>query len=304
MKTLILSDIHVDTWYTAAVQRFRLAVDEVDESIVNTAMDFIWKIKNIPIVDCLLLAGDYANDFTTFKHEINWLANRYSTIYLVLGNHDLIVRGATDYPKSNLQFASSEQKIEAIRNVCNQYSNVHLLEGDVINDIGGCMGMCDFLCEPPQFGLDKFTYWQRKWFDGKHWKFFHQQPQAIVEHYDKLLTSIVTKQPKIVITHFTPYESGVPVEYRTSQLNYVFYFNAIKYFELLDHDTFWICGHTHNRRICKYVNSKGKLIQILCNPVGYPNEDIQYCDVVDYSMTKLERYTKESSMNDFLIEIE
>jgi predicted phosphodiesterase len=89
MKTLILSDIHVDTWYTAAVQRSRLAVDEVDESIVNTTMDFIWKVKNIPIVDCLLLAGDYANDFTSFKHEINWLANKYSTIYLVLGNHDV-----------------------------------------------------------------------------------------------------------------------------------------------------------------------------------------------------------------------
>ena len=178
------------------------------------------------------------------------------------------------------------------------------MEGDSVYDsIAGCMGMCDFLCEAPSYGLDKFTKWKRNWYDGKHWRYFNQVPQKIWAHYDRTLTDIVKKKPKVIVTHFVPYELGVAFEFRNDPWNYVFYFNGQKFFEELDDDSYWICGHVHGRRRAEYVNSRGNRIHIICNPLGYPGDVSPYCDLVDYTGEKLERTSITVSNSDFILEI-
>lgn len=302
MKTLILSDIHVDIHFPYAVKPSRLKLDDPKADVVIDSMDYLWKFYNIPIVDRIILAGDYSNDYLTFSRMIPWIAAKYKEVYLVLGNHDLAVRGSTP-SKSNLPFVSSEKKIEAMKIVCAKHDNVHILDGEVINGIGGCMGMCDFKCEAPTYGLDAFTAWKRNWFDGKYWRYFNQEPGKIWNHYDEKMMNIVTQKPKVVVTHFVPYELGIPHDFRNDPWNYVFYFKGDKFFEELDNDTYWICGHVHGKRMADYVNSKGNVIHIICNPLGYPGERIAYCDFVDYTGPKIERSSFPTTFEDFIIDI-
>lgn len=302
MKTLVLSDIHVDIHFPYAVKPSRIKLDDPKADVVIDSMDYLWKFYNIPIVDRIILAGDYSNDYLTFSRMIPWIAAKYKEVYLVLGNHDLAVRGSTP-SKSNLPFVSSEKKIEAMKIVCAKHDNVYILDGEVINGIGGCMGMCDFKCEAPTYGLDAFTAWKRNWFDGKYWRYFNQEPGKIWNHYDEKMMNIVTQKPKVVVTHFVPYELGIPHEFRNDPWNYVFYFRGDKFFEELDNDTYWICGHVHGKRMADYVNSKGNVIHIICNPLGYPGERDTYCDFVDYTGPKIERSSFPTTFEDFIIDI-
>lgn len=302
MKAFVLSDIHPDTWFPYANNTSALRADEVTEDVVFNTMEYLWHYFDYPDTDAIVLAGDVANDYLTYTRAVKWLSNRYKEVYMCLGNHDIIVRGGTP-SKTNLPFKTSEDKIASIRDFCGKIGNVHLLEGETIGNVAGCMGMCDFLVEPHSYGNDKKTIWKREWFDGRHWKYFNQNPSEIWEHYDKMMTELVEKQPAVMMTHFTPIEVGIHFEYRLSPLNTYFYFNGKKYFEMLDHDTVWLCGHVHDKKICKYENAKGKHITILCNPNGYPGEHNAYADTMVIKDGKETRGSRPTKHEDFIIEI-
>lgn len=302
MKYFLLSDIHVDIWFPYAVKPSRLKGEEPKEDVVTDTLEHLWKFHYIPETEGLILAGDYSNDFLTFSRIIPWLSTKYKEVYLVLGNHDLVVKGATP-SKSNSKFTSSENKIEEMKSVCSKFNNVHLLDGEVLNGIGGCMGMCDFQCEAPTYGLDAFTNWKRNWFDGKFWRYFNQEPRKIWAHYEDKLMNIVKQKPKLVVTHFVPYELGISWEYRNDPWNYVFHFKAEKFLEEMDNDTYWLCGHTHNIKRAEYINSKGNIIHIRCNPIGYPGDYSQYCEIIDYTGDKIVRSSEPVDKDKFIVDL-
>ena len=302
MKVLLLSDIHVEFQERYAVEPTRLISTEPTEDIVFDTLDYIWDYYDIPITDGLILAGDYSNDYGRFTHIIPWLSKKYSKVWLVLGNHDLTCRGATD-SLSNLQFASTEQKIAKMKELCSGYPNIYLLDGSVHSGIGGCAGFCDFRCEAPSFGLDPFTRWKRQWYDGKYMRYFGQEPRKIWEHYDIVMEKLTKQHPKVMVTHFVPYQLGVSFDFRNHPWNYVFYFNAEKYLENMGDDTYWFCGHVHGRRKAEYVNSHGNHIHIWCNPIGYPGEHSKYIEMLDYSKEKLKRTSTVGSHEFFIIDL-
>jgi len=302
MQAFILSDIHPDTWFAYANKPSMLRDDDPKEEVVVKTMDHLWDYFSYPLVDAIIVAGDIANDYLTYTRAVNWLSSKYKEVYICLGNHDILIRGATP-SKSNLQFHSSEEKIAAIQEFCNKMGNVHLLEGRSMDNIAGCMGMCDFQVEAMSYGRSKKLIWKREWFDGNYWRYFKQDPDAIWAHYDKMMTELVEKQPAIMMTHFAPYEVGVNFEYRNSPLNTFFYFNGKKYLEMFDHDAIWICGHVHDKKICEYENEKGKKIKILCNPNGYPGERRDYADTMTIVGDELKRGSRRVDMADFIITI-
>jgi metallophosphoesterase superfamily enzyme len=302
MKYYILSDLHIDFYEAYAVKPARYKMADPAEDVTIDTLEYIWNTHFLPEADAIILAGDYSNDYLRFSRMIPWIAKKYPEVYLVLGNHDLTCRGATD-SKSNLQFTSSEQKIAKMKEICDAIPNVHFLDGNIVNSIGGCMGMCDFKCEAPTYGLDAFTAWKRNWYDGKYWRYFRQVPSAIWNYQEQLMMNIVKQKPKIMVTHFVPYELGVPFDFRNDPWNYVFYFHAEPFLEEMENDSYWICGHTHGRRIAEYVNSKGNVIHIRCNAFGYPNDYIPYCDIVDYTGEKIERTQAMKTHEDFIIEV-
>ena len=303
MKYFVISDLHFDFYEEYAVKPARMRMEDSPEDVTIDTLEYIWNTHFLPEADGIILAGDYSNDYLRFSRFVPWIAKKYKEVYIVLGNHDLTCRGATS-SKSNIQFTSSEQKMAKMKEICDAIPNVHFLEGNVVNGIGGCMGMCDFKCEAPRYGLDAFTSWNRNWYDGKYWWYFRQVPSAIWNHYDKMMMDIVQQKPKVMVTHFVPYELGVPFEFRNDPWNYVFYFDAEKFLDEMEDDSYWICGHVHGRRKAEYVNSKGNLIHIMCNPFGYPNDyELVYCDVLDYRGDKLIRTQTRQTHEDFIINI-
>ena len=307
MKYLLLSDIHVDTHFEYAVDRSRLVADDPDESVTIETMEYLWKTYRIPDTEGLILAGDYSNDFLTFSRIIPWLSAKYKRVYLVLGNHDLVVRGSTP-SKSNQKFASTEQKIGHMKDVCRQFDNIFLLDEEntrpiLKNGIGGCPGFCDFRCEAPRYGLDPFTAWRRNWFDGKHMRWFGQEPGLIWNHADKAMDTIVKFHPKVIVTHYSPYQIGVPFDFRNEAWNYVFYFDAKKYLDEMDDDTYWLCGHVHGRMKTEYINEKGNRIHLWCNPLGYPGDRSNKIEFVDYTGEKLLRGSTVGNDEAFILEL-
>lgn len=302
MQAFILSDLHPDTWFSYANKPSKLRGDEVKEDVVFNTMEYLWQYFNYPDTDAIIVAGDVANDWLTYTRAVKWLSNKYKEVYMCLGNHDILVRGGTP-SRSNLQFKTSEEKIAAIQDFCNKLGNVHLLEGRMLDNVAGCMGMCDFKVEPYGYGHSKKVIWKREWFDGEHWRYFNQNPDKIWEHYDKMMTELVAKQPKIMMTHFTPIEVGINFEYRLSTLNTYFYFEGQKFLDMFDHDAIWICGHVHHKKICTYVNPKGKTITILCNPNGYPGEHNVYADTMTIMDGEEKRGSRPTKYEDFIIEI-
>ena len=302
MKAFVLSDLHPDTWFQYANEPSALRGAEVKEDVVFNTMEYLWRYFDYPDTDAIVVAGDVANDWLTYTRAVKWLSNRYNEVYMCLGNHDIIVRGGTP-SKANLPFKTSEDKIAAIREFCGKIDNVHLLEGETMVDVAGCMGMCDFQVESHSYGNDKKTIWKREWFDGRHWRYFNQNPTAIWEHYDKMMAELIAKQPAVMMTHFAPIEVGINFEYRLSPLNTYFYFEGKKFFDMFEHDAIWVCGHVHDRKICSYVNPNGKTITVLCNPNGYPGEHRDYADTMIIKDGKETRGSKPTKHEDFIIEI-
>jgi hypothetical protein len=52
-----------------------------------------------------------------------------------------------------------------------------------------------------------------------------------------------------------------------------FYFHGAKYLENLDDGSIWQAGHTHTAIKSEYTDTLGKKHLLLCNPVGYPDEE-------------------------------
>lgn len=303
MKALILSDIHVDTHFAYAVKPSYLKADDPKEIVTMKTMDYLWKFRGVPETEAIIIPGDMSNDYLTFTRQVKWLSEHYKEVYLVPGNHDLIVRGGTP-SKSNLQFDKTEDKLKAMEETCEKYTNVHFLNGKCVNGVAGCMGMNDFKCEPPMFGPGPFNRW-KKWFDGKHWKYFNSDPFKIWDHYDKLMTDLCAQKPKIMVTHFVPYEAGVNWKYRNDPLNEMFYFQGEKYLNMLDAGTIWAAGHVHDPKQVFFYNDSGNEIKIYINPLGYPGEWSQYTETIVYPEKEgqLQRGSDTYKMENFIVEI-
>ena len=76
-------------------------------------MDWLWKFREYPVTDALIVAGDIANDYQSYVQTVEWLSKKYKKVYICVGNHDILVRHATPYA-SNAKFALSEDKLDAI----------------------------------------------------------------------------------------------------------------------------------------------------------------------------------------------
>lgn len=301
MKALVLSDLHPDMWFSYAVKSSRIRGEDPKEDVVMETLDWMWKYQDLPSTPAIMIAGDLANDYLTFTREIKWLSNKYEQVYFTLGNHDLIVRGATA-SKSNLQFNTSEEKLSKMKEYCAGFPNVHLLEGNVVNGVGGTMLTCDLKCEALPY-INYNMKWKREWFDGRHWKYFNNNPSLIWNHYEEKLNNIIAQKPNVVMTHFAPYEVGVSFEFRNSPHNVFFFYNGMPFFNKLTQDTTWICGHIHDRKICEIENDSGKKIKILCNPYGYPGEGNPYADCTSIKDEKIVRESLKTTHDDFIIDI-
>lgn len=84
MKIFIQSDIHID-FYSVQTSNYDTILPNFEDQ---------YKRMFLP-ADALIMAGDAANDYQTQKMFYKFLGTKYNHVYIVFGNHDLVVSGAT-----------------------------------------------------------------------------------------------------------------------------------------------------------------------------------------------------------------
>ena len=274
MRYFVLSDIHTDLWFPKAVERKRWECYDPHESVIRDTLDYIWELREYPTdVDGIIVPGDVTNDYQSTCYTIKWLSEKYKEVYLVPGNHDMTVRGGTP-SRSNLPFQNSYEKLNNIEKFCDSLGNCKYLDSSMYNGIAGTMGFPDFKCctYGPETSVRMKLYWQRQWYDGKFWRLSVKNPDALWADESLRIHDLITKDTKVLVTHYTPIQCGITPEFRNDLMNAFFFFDAKEFLEEFDHDAYWLCGHVHDARKTVYTNAKGFKITILCNPNGYPED--------------------------------
>lgn len=279
MTYFFISDLHVD--FYAPLSRKASTLEKYFEEFFE---------KNFLPADVCCIAGDIANNYFTYVEFLKFIARKYDVVYVCFGNHDIITEHADVYG-SDRDFLTSEYKMAYFAEQASCIPNVHLLENDVVNGIAGCMGMCDFKYRhlPSASEAENKIRWRLRWFDGRHWNYKQNNPDAIWAHYDIMMDSLTKLNPRIMMTHFLPLEIGMSKEYEHDENSNFFYFEGARYLKNLPEGAIWQAGHTHTAIKKKVRDGLGKSHLLLCNPVGYPNEH-PFCE---YSLHR----------EDFLIEL-
>lgn len=272
MKFFVMSDIHIDFYIPNNAQSIEY----------NNVVDYFEKFYNdyMQSAENLIFPGDCANDIYNQINFYNFLKTKYQHIYVVFGNHDWVANGGT-FGNGNPKY--TEERIEQVKNEFKNDSQLHILDGNIINGIAGTIGMCDFHYETQlDLGIQyKINKWQKSWFDGRRWHIkspewhngYKINPIAIWTSEKTKMINLAMQQPKVMVTHFCPLQLGIQKEYSESESTGFFYFDGKEILDIFDHETYWFCGHIHAMSHTDYINNKGQIIHIWALPQAYPFEN-------------------------------
>lgn len=263
MKYFFISDLHVD--FYAPLSR--------NVSTLRNYFELFFERNFLP-ADACCIAGDIANDYFTYVEFLKFIAEKYNYVYVCLGNHDIIMELDGRFGVDR-EFKTSEEKIAYFIAEADKIQNVMLLENRIADDIAGCMGMCDFkyMHSSAASEITNKMLWATRWFDGRHWNYMKNDSGRLWKHYDSVFRTLSLKRPKIMMSHFLPLEFEMPQRYRNDPCSNFFYFHGAPYLENLDDGSIWQAGHTHTAMKREFMDAKGKRHLLLCNPVGYPDEN-------------------------------
>jgi len=219
------------------------------------------------IGDILILAGDigfpFSDIYKDFLIEIN---NKFKKVFLITGNHEF-------YNSEKNKEKTMEEIDDHIGNIITQYNlnNISYLDNSY-EDYQGIRFYGTTLwtkISDPNFLTNDFTYIKDMSIDLRN-ELFENSCDSI----DNLINE--SKLPIVVITHHVPsYKLIDPIftSNRHKPYNQCYFTDCEKYFK--EPIKAWIYGHTH-----KESNTEINGIKFLCNPKGYPNENL---DVIDFN---------------------
>lgn len=263
MTYYFISDLHVDFYapVTRTVAKLRKHFEDYFE-------------RHFLPTDACCIAGDIANDYFTYVEFLKFIAEKYSAVYVCFGNHDIITEHLGRFG-ADKEFATSESKIKYFLAEAGKIPNIQLLENRIAEGVAGCMGMCDFKYKhsPAASEIANKILWATRWFDARHWKYMQNDTGKLWRHYDRALRELTAQRPKIMMSHFLPLEFEMSERYRQDPYSNFFYFHGADYLENLDDGSIWQAGHTHTAIKREFTDKLGKKHLLLCNPVGYPEEN-------------------------------
>ena len=262
MTIYMTSDLHVDHYINHRVS--------LENYIYNA----------LKPADVLCVAGDTCDDPHLFVEFYKAVSPRYKKIFVVFGNHDLMVHNDSYF--RNNPFTETQAKLDFLKAEVSKLGNVSILDGTVEEfegvKFGGTMAFNDWtwafnLNPDPDGNIPKFLYNWHYWFDYVNWNYMNNNHPEILGSEMKKLDHIVAQKPDIIMTHYIPLFFGVEKEYYYSESTTYFYFNGEKYLDQLKDQSIWLAGHTHSVRTKDLLQGDGRTIHLKLNPVGYPDED-------------------------------
>lgn len=262
MTCFFVSDLHIDFYapLTRTVPLLRRCFEDFFE-------------RHFLPADACCIAGDIANNYFTYVEFLKFIAEKYSQVYICLGNHDVITEREGVFGVDR-DFPTSESKIAFYLEEAAKIPNLHLLENSHIGNVAGCLGMCDFSYKhSPDATVENYKFlWKARWFDGRHWNYKDNDTAALWDYYRGVMLELTAARPKVMMSHFLPMEFGMAEMYLANPNSTYFFFQGDEFLRNLDEGSIWQAGHTHSaiKRVVR--DSLGKSHLLLCNPVGYPTE--------------------------------
>jgi len=267
----ILSDLHVDFYFKNSVTH-----DAIKSLYAPIFTDF----GEREVGDVLIVAGDigHYNEQSVLVLKMIREVFGYSDIICVLGNHDYyLLNNASRQKYSN----SSLLRVEELRNLINEETGLHCLDGNSIEIEGirfaGCDGWYDGAYIKKHFkdkcilwnvekddtyinSLWKHTMADAHYIFGINWQEYANSEREKIEK--------IYKDVDVMITHINPSiekeHTGFP--FKEEETTGFFTFDGTKYLKN-GSMKYWIYGHTH--AAAEHVIDS---VHCICNPMGYPNE--------------------------------
>ncbi|WP_289141444.1 metallophosphoesterase [uncultured Brevibacillus sp.] len=252
----LISDVHLDFW---------VKVENPLHKMVPQIKNFIKAVLPETPQKVLVIAGDMGHYNWQNKLFIEELKQFYEHILIVAGNHDYYLVSANQEKQNR---GISMNRILEMKEICNLLSNVHYLDGDVIEVDGityGGVGMWyDFSYGIKELGYSKealFSKWWEIMNDSRMIKGLLDKSFTFADEEKKKLDGII-ESANVIITHV----GGDWSKADCDLVNSFYYFDGSPYFSQLEGKV-WCFGHTHQRSDyevygCRFVNAA----------LGYPGE--------------------------------
>lgn len=256
---------------------------------------FIDEQLDLKEADVLVFAGDSSHYPIHNKLMLEIISNRklYKKIFVTFGNHDLYLINS----KQKKLYDISINKINHFKQICEEIDNVEFLDGEIVEingvRIGGTGMFYDFKYGIDNFNLsvnemmdiwkegsndairiqhtDKLGYIEVAGMSGFGYKFFpctFNPLDFFAKEKEKML-KIVT-DCDIFISHVGPVvpPNLDPLIFHDSMMG-CYFFDGKQYLMRDNAPKLWLFGHLHESFSFKINNT-----HLLCNPLGYKDEDM------------------------------
>lgn len=216
-------------------------------------------IRKIPVTnshqEVCILAGDIGNPYSSnYNYFMQFIHEKFKKSFVIAGNHEYYNNGKMSDTKSHMKQYFS------------QYNNISFLDDNYENYDDYCFigtTLWSKITDPSHeindvYNISNFDYIK-----------YNRLNRMSV---DFLEDAVKNNTNNIIITHHGPSMSLIDAKYLTPKMrpyNQWFYSDMDNFIEEnKDKIKCWFYGHTHTpseKTICG--------IPILCNPIGYPNEN-------------------------------
>lgn len=227
------------------------------EFIKPNAIDkFISKIPSGRDEICIL-AGDIGNPYQpNYNIFMNFISQNFKKAFVIPGNHEY-------YNKTN----TIEETNTFMKDYFTQFDNISFLDNTHENYEGFC-----FIGTTLWSKITNPTYKINDIYNIPDFDYVKYNTLNML-CVDFLEDALRNNENCIVITHHMPSKSLIDIKYQTKQMqpyNQWFYCDMEHLIEKYGNKIkCWIYGHTHT---CSNVIINE--IPFLCNPIGYPNENV------------------------------
>jgi Icc-related predicted phosphoesterase len=253
----IISDIHLDFY-----ARFnQVKTDALIKRLLNSKTDNIF--------DVLIIAGDIGHYNEDNFYFLKQISRYYKKVFITWGNHDLYL-----LPSHKEKYQHSFNRLNELKEMVKEIENLTFLDGKKVEYEGISIWGSGLWYE-----VSSLSHWVNYMNDAKY-IYDKKGEYKIVMPYDiypvkfnfnpaKLYEDEYEKIEKldnadIIISHIPPINVAMV---DTIGDNYYF----VPYGEMIIEKVkpkYWIFGHTHKNVFKKFGDT-----QLICNPLGYPEEN-------------------------------
>ena len=228
-------------------------------------------IENIPLAqpnEICVLAGDIGiitSSFDSYDIFMKFISETFQKTFVIAGNHEYYCKKYTidEINEKMSEYFKQYSNISFLNNQCEIYDNYCFIGSTLWSNVTDIRYKTNDLSKIKNFNCLKYN-----------------EINKICVDFIK--DSIGKNDNCVVITHYMPSESLIDPKYQTydMQLYNKWFFCDMDSIIQDNKDKIktWIYGHTHMPSVKKIHN-----IPVVCNPIGYPNENKN----TDFSKTVL-----------------